>query len=117
MMIVPDDGLLRPDSKRSRVVLPEPFGPSSARLVPRATEKLTSRSAGRSPKTFPSPFTAISGSGILSPIRGFLSRMNCPSRMQCPDRAAADYTFQDAVEQQQRAPNFRGICFIVAISA
>ena len=45
----PDRGRTIPVAVRSTVVLPAPFGPSSATTSPRATERLTSRSTIESP--------------------------------------------------------------------
>ena len=46
---------------RSRVDLPDPFGPSTARLSPGSTRALMPASAVRSPKSRRSPRSSIAG--------------------------------------------------------
>src|SRR5262245_37007504 len=46
---VPDDGRIRPASMRSVVVLPAPFGPTSAKISPARTSNDTSSTATRGP--------------------------------------------------------------------
>ena len=52
MKIRPVDGVSRPASSRSAVVLPQPEGPSRARNVPSGTSSVSGRSAGVPAKDF-----------------------------------------------------------------
>src|SRR5262249_18185616 len=56
--IRPESALVMPARMESRVVLPAPFGPSTATSSPRRTSRLTSRSAARSPKYLERPATS-----------------------------------------------------------
>ena len=58
---VPASGARIPPSIDSSVVLPAPLGPMIASSSPRATSKLTSRTARREPKLFATPSTTSDG--------------------------------------------------------
>src|SRR6266498_1527710 len=57
---VPDDGSSCPMMMRNSVVLPIPFGPTSASRAPFATEKVTPAKRSSAPKDFEREFTAMS---------------------------------------------------------
>ncbi len=58
MRTVPRAGAVSPQSIRSMVDLPAPFGPSRA-VTPRPTRKDTSDTATRSPNHFDAPVTSM----------------------------------------------------------
>ncbi len=95
--IRPASGSITPASRRSTVVLPEPFGPTSAVILPGSTSSDTSRAAVTSPKRFCSP-AAVSdacacGARALSPGPGWrpasLGAGSPPSRATRRRAAAA----------------------------
>ena len=51
IVIAPRAGVTVPDSNRSNVVLPEPFGPSSPTIVPRGTLSVTPSTTRRPPRS------------------------------------------------------------------
>ena len=55
MVMAPLSGVSKPAIMRSRVVLPQPDGPSSAKNSPRATSRLTSLTTVRPPKDLRMP--------------------------------------------------------------
>ena len=59
ILATPASGLINVDSTRTAVVLPAPFGPSSASTVPRSALKLVPASACVVPKRFSSPSASI----------------------------------------------------------
>ena len=61
---VPFEGLASPQSIRSIVDLPAPFGPSSA-VIPGPMSKLTSETATTFPNHFETPRTSISASLVV----------------------------------------------------
>ena len=56
--MLPEVGVLNKEMARPVVVLPEPDSPTNAWVVPRATEKLMSSTAVKSPKRWLSPSTS-----------------------------------------------------------
>ena len=66
---VPFDGLASPQSIRSIVDLPAPFGPSSA-VIPGPMSKLTSETATTFPNHFETPRTSISASPVVLSLIG-----------------------------------------------
>ena len=61
MAAVPAEGVTRPSSMRSVVVLPAPFGPRKAVTVPSPTLKLRSSTAVAAPKRLVSPRASMTG--------------------------------------------------------
>jgi hypothetical protein len=55
---VPLVGVMKPSRISKVVVLPAPFGPSTANSCPSGTSKLTQSTAARSPKRFVNPTTS-----------------------------------------------------------
>src|ERR1022692_4850597 len=60
----PTDGERMPARDCSNVLLPEPLGPSKARISPCSSEKVTSSRATREPKNFERPRVSTAG-GML----------------------------------------------------
>src|SRR5215210_5866878 len=58
---LPEDGLSRPASRRSNVVLPAPFGPNTARQSPGASENETPATAFLDPKARAMSTTSTTG--------------------------------------------------------
>src|SRR5690348_1265716 len=59
IVTVPLDGAMIPARHRKVVVFPAPFGPTSPRISPAPTWKLTPRTAAKSPYSFVSASTEI----------------------------------------------------------
>ncbi len=85
-------GAVEPERTLSVVVLPEPFGPISAWIPPRATVKLTASTALRPPKCLASPETSSIGAADASPwLRSVRRRAARPTgAAQAPDLVAEE---------------------------
>src|SRR5450759_649078 len=95
--MTPLDGTA-PMSARSRTVLPAPFGPMIASVVPRATLKL------RSPRTSTTPNATERCSTANAPSDPSSFRGEEGARVRCTrsDRMAADGALQGRAAQQRR---------------
>src|SRR5687768_2225185 len=65
---LPAEGLSRPARRRSRVVLPAPLGPKSARHSPAFSENETLATAFLAPNDRPSPATSSSGAPRVAAV-------------------------------------------------
>src|SRR3954469_6862628 len=85
----PASGRTRPNSIRSSVVLPAPFGPSSPRTSPAATSRSMPSTARTTPKllTRPRASTALTRGEANRPL---LHREDRPGRPQPEDVAGLD---------------------------
>src|SRR5215208_2912891 len=64
------------------VLLPAPFSPTSARISPALTERLTSSSAMVAPKRFETLSILMRDGACIASLRGGMGKYSCP----CPRR-------------------------------